>query len=262
LTPTSLRPHITKGQVPPETGGQDPPEPTGHIYKETKSNKNKIKNIKKEFTAFNIILENIPKEKQTKALLRAIDKFLDHRAEIKRKMSSAACQRLGIKLSRYTPDISIAALYQSIESGWTGVFPEAVNKIKDKKESKIVPDRSLEAWAKIILGDRYKSQDSDGTKIALGLRAIRDWYDDKQKDRPTFKVAPERFATEFYSYCNWKLVPYSDAVLKRYADWLKKQNWIEEIQPGFFSPDSKMFQRFLRQWQKDVGVNFFTGGSL
>lgn len=106
------------------------------------------------------------------------------------------------------------------------------------------------------------TDNGDKAKVALGLCATRDWLIEQQKNRPVFKAIPERSNSSYFTYCNWNMVPMPITLLMQYVEWLGEQHWVERITPGLFFPDGKMFQRFLVQCQKEVGINFSTGGEV
>jgi len=65
---------------------------------------------------------NVPEKLQTLEFEDAFMDFLDHRKQIKKKVTQIAGERLLKKLSRYSVDTAIAMLDQSMENGWQGVF--------------------------------------------------------------------------------------------------------------------------------------------
>jgi len=100
------------------------------LYNKTKFIKKEkiIKKDKKEFLSY------FPVKWQNNAPFQfAIDEFINHRKEKKKPLTKAACIRIANKFSKYDISICIDAIYRSIESGWTGVFPEAEKNYSKEK---------------------------------------------------------------------------------------------------------------------------------
>ena len=64
----------------------------------------------------------IPDQLNSPQFLETWEDFQQHRKEIKKKLTPLAGSRTLNKLSKYTDDVAIQMLEQSIENGWTGVF--------------------------------------------------------------------------------------------------------------------------------------------
>ena len=87
-------------------------------YKENKYKENK--NIKKDFLEI-----YLPKESMKNTSFQKIVKeFIQHRKEKHKPITDTAGKKLANKLSQYSIAQATTALLQSIENGWTGVFPE------------------------------------------------------------------------------------------------------------------------------------------
>ena len=121
------------GQDLPKTTGQEPKISKG-LYKDTnKIKENKIRINKKEFS----LLENLPnKWKDNQPFQESLQSYLTHRKEKRQTLTPEACKRLAKKLSKYSISTVINALNNSVDNGWTGVFPESVNKNVNKSGSR------------------------------------------------------------------------------------------------------------------------------
>jgi hypothetical protein len=83
----------------------------------------KEKNTKKEKINF---IELFPKEWQNnEAFQKTINDFIIHRKEKKKTITPLSAKRLATKLNKHSLPIVISAINRSIDSGWTGVFPES-----------------------------------------------------------------------------------------------------------------------------------------
>lgn len=76
----------------------------------------------------------IPPSLNTKSFLEVWADFLEHRKQMKKKMSDVAKSGMLKKLSKYSVQTAIQMLDQSIENGWLGVF-----EIRSQKNSEPEP---------------------------------------------------------------------------------------------------------------------------
>jgi hypothetical protein len=68
----------------------------------------------------------IPASLKTVEFEIAWDQWCKYRREIKHSITKSTAERQLSKLGRYPPAVAIAAIDESIEKGWTGLFPERV----------------------------------------------------------------------------------------------------------------------------------------
>ena len=68
----------------------------------------------------------IPAALKTVEFEIAWDQWCKYRREIKHSITKSTAERQLTKLGRYPPAVAIAAIDESIEKGWTGLFPERV----------------------------------------------------------------------------------------------------------------------------------------
>lgn len=80
------------------------------------------KNIKKDLE-----LEEIPPHLDTAEFKQAWQEFAEYRRECKRPLTRSGKQRLLKKLESVSVECAIAALNESIEKSWIGVFPKIEN---------------------------------------------------------------------------------------------------------------------------------------
>lgn len=71
---------------------------------------------------------------KSEELNKAFDDFQKHRRQLKKPMTEIAISRMVNKLNCEEPSIAVKMLEQSIENGWSGVFPvKSVTNISDVK---------------------------------------------------------------------------------------------------------------------------------
>jgi len=82
------------------------------------------------------ILENVPNEwLKNRTFQRSLRNYLIHRKEKKQPPTQQACKQLAKKLSKYSIEVVITSLDNSVSNSWTGVFPESINN-KGKSNNK------------------------------------------------------------------------------------------------------------------------------
>jgi len=87
---------------------------------ETVHTKEKRKKKEKPVFSFPDLLASSPE------FMEAWNEFIEHRAQMKKKLTPLAAQRLLNKLCGYALPVSVLALQTSIERGWLGVFPDNI----------------------------------------------------------------------------------------------------------------------------------------
>lgn len=87
---------------------------------ETVHTKEKRKNKEKIVFSFPDLLASSPE------FMEAWNEFVEHRGQMKKKLTPLAAQRLLTKLCGYALPVSISALQTSVERGWLGVFPDNI----------------------------------------------------------------------------------------------------------------------------------------
>jgi len=114
--------------------GQGDMDPLGLIKEnknkenKNKENKEKDKDLKNSFSPKELILENLPQEwKDNDKFISILEDYALHRKEIRQSITPLSGRRLANKFIKYSPQIVIKAMEQSIENGWIGVFPENEN---------------------------------------------------------------------------------------------------------------------------------------
>jgi hypothetical protein len=70
--------------------------------------------------------------------------WLQHRKEIKRKITPSTEKLQLKKLAKFGKMVAIQAIYRSIENGWIGLFPESVKLEVQHPQSQTVEDAPLE----------------------------------------------------------------------------------------------------------------------
>ena len=94
-------------------------------------------NTNKKKTSKNLLMELLPnKWKDNQPFQESLQSYLTHRKEKRQTLTPEACKRLAKKLSKYSISTVITALDNSVDNGWTGVFPESVNKNTNKSGSR------------------------------------------------------------------------------------------------------------------------------
>jgi len=96
--------------------------------KENKNKENKEKDKDLKNSPKELILENLPQEwKDNDKFISTLEDYVLHRKEIRQSITPLSGRRLANKFIKYSPQVVIKAIEQSIENGWTGVFPEDDN---------------------------------------------------------------------------------------------------------------------------------------
>jgi len=103
------------------------------LYNNTLLKNKKNKKNKKTLFLSKGILDHFPKDwKENTAFQKALEEYALHRKEIHKPITSRAGKMIANKLSKYDKTTAIQALQRSIENGWTGIFPEAIDQSKTK----------------------------------------------------------------------------------------------------------------------------------
>lgn len=93
-------------------------------------------------------------------------------------------------------------------------------------------------------------------RLARKLTVINSWYISKQQ-------IPDLLGRENEEiWGRWQAIPGAFGVVEKFIQWLGEQNWIGEIYPAHLHPEGAVFQQFLGQYQKEIGLNFFDGSSI
>jgi len=114
---------------------------------------NKVKKlIKKDFP----FIDMFPKEWQNNLTFQnTVEDFLQHRKEIHKRPTQLAMEKLAMKLKVHQMQTVIEAFNTSIESGWAGVFPEAIkNNNEEFKVSKYRPEFKYDGSIKYTLNPK------------------------------------------------------------------------------------------------------------
>ena len=69
----------------------------------------------------------IPPQLRTEEFQSAWNNWCKFRKEIKHRLTDSTAERQLQKLGRYPPKVAVAAIDESIEKGWMGLFPEKVS---------------------------------------------------------------------------------------------------------------------------------------
>jgi len=110
-------------------------------------------------TYFKRINKHLPEEWQKDtAFQKMLMEFSLHRKQIHQEVTPLAGKRLANKLCKYDRHTTMIALRQSIENGWTGVFPKSVLKERSSGKSTIGSNRS---------GGNYDLYDRGAKKVSL-----------------------------------------------------------------------------------------------
>lgn len=183
---------------------------------------------------------------QNKDFKIVLNNFIRHRHEKHKPLTHQAIKALTNKLKSYPVDIARDALHKSIESGWTGVFPESV---KDSTPSQRQPDQILEQHPALqpiyteALATLTVAHNGDAQRLAHRL------------------VEMHRFITTHQSpeVRTNRQVPTPVMLMRDYAEWLGEQQWMDSVTPNTYDPGGRSFTRFLRDTCDSTGLNVFTG---
>ena len=116
------------GQGFKDSLGQGFKDSLGHNNNKSNNNKSK-ENKDKKNSVFLQLKEYFPEEwKKDRSFKKALKDFTLHRKEKHQPITPKAGKMLANKLCKYSIQQATAALIQSIENGWTGVFPASESK--------------------------------------------------------------------------------------------------------------------------------------
>lgn len=118
-------PPLPQSEAPPATqGGTEPslnrqPEPSKGDFS---------KNFGPAEAAAVILAQMEDEHRQHESFALRLGEFMKYRFRGSRKMTHEAARRLGLKLKTHDADTCATALENSLERGWSGVFPDSVKK--------------------------------------------------------------------------------------------------------------------------------------
>lgn len=96
------------------------------------------------------------------------------------------------------------------------------------------------------ISDMFKKEFNTVTndfKLNAGINSI----DNFQKQIPEFALKQNVINREFGSL---------EAICKTYINWLKHQDWLEEVGVGLITAEGKMWKRFIEEYEKEVYGGF------
>jgi len=208
-----------------------------------------------------------------KSFKEAAEDYYDHRIQKSKKNFTAnAAKRVANKLIKCRScSASSDALNNSVENGWTGVFPKVDND-ELGKEVKQSPKQILSnhfnsnahEWEMKCFIPATELLEPEGKselkQIALNLIKIHQHITDNQL-RPTFNEIPERGDLYYNQYKTWEVIPNAVEVVMKYLEWVDDQSWITNKSPKLLNPNHKIFKHFIKDWQSSEGYNIYTGAS-
>jgi len=235
-----------------------PKETVGLINKEN-INKDIKKKLNKKIS-LDSINELLPQEWQDhKPLQELLSEFILHREQLKRPLTPVAIKRLTNKLTQYSIPTVIEALKKSIESGWTGVFPESIKTTEEDKPTK-GPREVIQEYFKgkkdaMYADTFYKGVYTEAENLltdisngqcftlARNIVGLYDWIESNQTE-------------EIKHTLN---IPTPVNLIAEYVGWLERQDWLD-IEPSMFTHTHTIWKRkFLAKKNSEYGVNIITG---
>ena len=225
----------------------------------TLSTNREIKKKLNKKISLDSINELLPQEWQThKPLQELLNEFTLHREQLKRPLTPVAIKRLTNKLTQYSIPTVTEALKKSIESGWTGVFPESIKPEEDKPTKG--PKEVIQEYFKGKKDDLYAQTFYKGvytdaenlltdisngqcSTLALNIVGLYNWIITNQ----TIEASKHRD------------IPTPVNLISRYVDWLEQQDWLDK-EPSMFTPTHTIWKRkFLAKQSSEIGVDIITG---
>jgi len=104
-------------------------------------------------------------------------------------------------------------------------------------------------------------------EITIKIWDLCRWYETEQNKHKPACVQwgsgvdyPEKDDMGYMSFLAWRFhIPNYYELLVDYIKWFSRQAWLERIYVSHFTPTSKVFLRYLDDYQREVGCNFITG---
>ena len=104
-------------------------------------------------------------------------------------------------------------------------------------------------------------------EVTIKIWDLCRWYETEQnKHKPACMQwgsgvdYPEKDDVGYMSFLAWRFhIPNYYELLVDYIKWFSRQAWLERIYVSHFTPTSKVFLRYLDDYQREVGCNFITG---
>ena len=104
-------------------------------------------------------------------------------------------------------------------------------------------------------------------EVTIKIWDLCRWYETEQnKHKPACMQwgsgvdYPEKDDMGYMSFLAWRFhIPNYYELLVDYIKWFSRQAWLERIYVSHFTPTSKVFLRYLDDYQREVGCNFITG---
>ena len=139
-------------QAVPEVIGQAPGQATDNQRTgngqagDTNKNGKKEKKVEegKERTATQTTLPDVPFELDTEQFRETWTIFIQHRAEIKHKLTPTAAGRLLAKMIAWGPERAVAAIEHSVANGWQGIFEQTKPGQRQPADAPSALDRYLD----------------------------------------------------------------------------------------------------------------------
>lgn len=102
-----------------------------------------------------------------------------------------------------------------------------------------------------IMGSTKEEQMEATTKMIDLIQTIK-----TRQKRPSKKQANKQLAD---LQKKWELIPSPFKVAGDYVKWIQNQDWLDGRYPTILDVENKVFTQFLREYQKNIGYDIFTG---
>jgi len=136
-------------------------------------------------------------------------------------------------------------------------FNKKKNKIKEIPPLDIIRKRAGSHSRQIIKNYKLIFDKNDNTfynKInmekSIVANALCDLHIQIKKARPDNAYKATKHSQQIGS---------PSKIVEEFIHWLKKEKWIDNINKKLFTFDSLLFQKFLKQYSKEIGINVITG---
>jgi hypothetical protein len=217
-----------------------------------------VSKIPHEKLIFNLLPEDW---KNNIEFMNSLVSYTKHRKQKKvgGSLTQEAAKRMAMKLSKYSVEICTVALMNSVENGWTGVFPEKTELPQvEETEKEVTQDSpkdiierafkasyakkfySLYLEAEKVLTVDVKKYGSDLAHHLIGLRSS---VMSGQSSKATGDIN----------------IPSGAGIVSAFIEWLSQQEWLDNIKPSAFDFGGPLFEQFIQEYSKEIGYDIFQG---
>jgi hypothetical protein len=210
-----------------------------------------------------IIFNYLPDDwKNNSTFMQSLESYATHRRQKKvgGSLTQEAAKRMAMNLAKYSVEVCTVALMNSVENGWTGVFPD---KVELPRAEESVDDVSVQESPRDIIYNVFKATYAKKFySVYVGA--------EKLLTVPAKKFGPE-LAEKLIELRSMVLknqsakatgdmnIPSGAGILTLYIEWLGQQKWLDNIKPSTFEFGGSLFEQFTQEYSKEIGYDIFEG---